>query len=392
MQKLSVELKNTPKDTPQVFCSVNSELNRDQSLSVASNLKKPKPNQKYSMKRILILLLTVGLFSCNSHLDKTISEPLTVKELKQFIDNDSLFKRTYKDIVYVRDTVLKSDMEKVKFADLTYDQIFEYMKFSADTAYFKPINEIEVKKEWNEKYGFYKEKVDSISNYWKKYKEEHSLESYAKVELAKIDKEYYSYSGDVKNVKLGFRLTPLKGKIDQIQFGYRIEAKINEKKNEDTYLSIISSIHSAFDKSWYLTTSPFSKPVVRYWEANSTNEKTFKNKTLETFNKEYNIYIEIDKIRKDGVNMSNMSNDDLNIPESVTYHWGYENENRECLKNFYVKDIIKEVLGKEYMDELDYQIQEIRKRWEHGDKILKEKDPLVFEFLNSKVQKEDENE
>ncbi len=34
MQKLLVELKNTPEDAPQVPCSVSGALNRDKSLSV----------------------------------------------------------------------------------------------------------------------------------------------------------------------------------------------------------------------------------------------------------------------------------------------------------------------------------------------------------------------
>ena len=34
MQKLQPKLKNTPKDTSLVLCSVNSSLNKDQSLSV----------------------------------------------------------------------------------------------------------------------------------------------------------------------------------------------------------------------------------------------------------------------------------------------------------------------------------------------------------------------
>ncbi|MBQ4914254.1 hypothetical protein J8L85_07390 [Maribacter sp. MMG018] len=324
------------------------------------------------MKKLLLLFTAIGLFSCNSHLDKPIFEPLTVNELKESIDSDSLFKDTYEYIVYIRDTILKTDMEKVKFADLTYEQVFDFAKFSSDTVYFKPVNE-RIEKEWNEKYGIYEQKVDSISDYWKKYKEENSIEQYVKVELARIDKEYYSYSGGIRNVNLGFRLTPLKGKIEQLRFGYKIEAKINEKDEEDIY----SSIYSALDKSWCLTTSPFSKPVVRYWEASYTNEKILKNKTLETFNRDYNIYIEVDEIRKDGVNISN---DDLNIPKSVINHWEYEN--KEYLEDWYINDIIEEVLGEEYMSKYDYRNQEI-------DKILKEKYPLVYEFIKVPMKKKE---
>jgi len=323
------------------------------------------------MKRIIYLLFAVALFSCNSPLDKSIFEPLSVEELKKSIEKDSLFKNTYECIVYVRDTVLKSDMEKVKFADLTYERIHDFVEFSSDTTYFNPIGE-RIEKEWKEKYGIYKDKVDSVSNYWKKYKEENSIEQYVKVELVEIDKEYCSDLSDIRNVNLGFRLTPLKGKIEQIRFGYSIEAKIDEKDKEDIY----SSIYSSLDKSWCLITSPFSRPVVRYWEANYTNEKILKYETLETLLRDYNIYIEIDVIRKDG---KNLSNDDLNIPVALENHWKYEN--KEYLQDLHLGNVVKEVLHKEYMEEYKYCFQEI-------DKIWKEKDSLVFEFLTLPMNKE----
>lgn len=320
------------------------------------------------MNKIIYLLFAVGLISCNSPLDKSIFEPLTVEELKQSIDKDSLFKNTYEYIVYVRDTVIKSDLEKVKFADLTYEQIHEFALFSADTTYFKPINE-RIKKEWTEKYGIYGEQVDSVSNYWKKFKKENSIEQYVKIELVEIDKEYYSYNNGVRSVNLGFRLTPLKGKIEQVRFGYSIEAKINEKENDDIYASL--------DKNWCRSTSPFSRPIVRYWEADYTNEKILKNKIIKTFLRDYNIHIEVDKIRKDG---KNMSNDDLNIPKALENHWKYENK-EGYLKDLYFDDVVKDVLNKEYMKNYEYRSQEI-------DKILKEKYPLTFEFVRLPQNKE----
>jgi hypothetical protein len=320
------------------------------------------------MNKIIYLLFAVGLISCNSPLDKSVFKPLTVEDLKQSIDKDSLFKNTYEYIVYVRDTVMKSDLEKVKFADLTYEQIHEFALFSADTTYFKPINE-RIEKEWTEKYGIYREQVDSVSNYWKKFKKENSIEQYVKIELVEIDKEYYSYNNGVRNVNLGFRLTPLKGKIEQVRFGYSIEAKINEKENGDIY--------SSLDKNWCRSTSPFSRPIVRYWEADYTNEKILKNKTIKTFLRDYNIHIEVDKMRKDG---KNMSNDDLNIPKALENHWKYENKER-YLKDIYFDDVVKDVLNKEYMPNYEYRSQEI-------DKILKENYPLTFEFVRLPQNKE----
>jgi hypothetical protein len=317
------------------------------------------------MRNLIYLLFIVLLASCNSTLDKSIFEPLTVEELKSSIEKDSLFEYTYVDITYVRDSVLTSDLEKVKYTDLTYSQIHDYNLFRFDTTYFNPIYE-RIEKEWDEKFGIYKEEVDSVSNYWKKYIEDNSIEQYVLIELVGIDKEYYSYGNDVRNVNLGFRLTPLKGKIEQVRFGYSIEAKINEKEKDDFY----SSYSSFLDKSWCRASSPFSGPVVRYWEADYTNEKILKSQTLKTFLRDYNIHIEVDKIRKDG---ENMSADDLNIPQALKNHWKYE-KREDSLQDLYFGDVVIEVLNKEYMSEFEYTLQE-------KVKILKEKFPLVSEFI-----------
>ena len=318
------------------------------------------------MNKIIYLIFTVGLISCNSPLDKSIFEPLSVEDLKKSIDKDSLFKNTYEYIVYVRDTVMKSDLEKVKFADLTYEEIHEFQLFLSDTTYFKPINE-KIEKEWAKKYGVYEKQVDSVSIYWKKFKEENSMKQYVKIDIVEIDKEYYSYGNDIRNVNIGFRLTPLKGRVEQIRFGFSIEAKINEKEKDDIY----SSLYSSLDKKWCRSTSPFSKPITRYWEVDYTDEKILKNKTLKTFLRDYNIHIEVDKIRKDGINMSN---DNLSIPKSIENYWEYENREEKYLQDLYFDDVVKEVLNKEFMTKYEYRGQEI-------DKILKNKYPLIFKFV-----------
>lgn len=315
------------------------------------------------MKYNVAIILVISIFSCKNPLNKPIFQPLTVEELKDAIQKDSVFEESYKYIQLIKDSVLKSDLDKAKWADLTYNRIYKIVKLAIDTTYFKPIGE-DLKKEWNEKYGKYQAKVDSVSNYWKHYKSQNSLEQYVNVELVEINKEYYEYIGDVKSVNLGFRLTPLKGQVDQLRFSYRIEPKINQKDEDN------ESLYSVLDKSWCLSTTPFSKPIIRYWEANYTNEKILKSKTIETVKRDYNIYIEIDEIRKDG---TNMSNDDLHIPESVQNHWRYEN--KEYLKDLYVPDVVKEVLHEEYLPEYEYRQQGI-------DKLLKKKDSVAFEFLS----------
>ncbi|QLE01309.1 hypothetical protein HX109_06910 [Galbibacter sp. BG1] len=73
-----------------------------------------------------------------------------------------------------------------------------------------------------------------------------------------------------------------------------------------------------------------------------------------------------------------MSNDDLNIPESVSDYWKYENKELgdDFLyfgDNMYIEDVVSEVLNEKYMSRFDYRNQEI-------NKILKEKDLLNYKF------------
>jgi hypothetical protein len=310
---------------------------------------------------IFALAVCIIMTSCSGSLDKPIFKSLTIEELKDAIKKDSLFEETYKQVQYAKDSILKTDIEKAKWADLTYSRIFRLVKFSNDTVYFKPINE-KLKKEWAEKYGKLLTRVDSISNYWKKYKEENSLDQYVKIELVEIDKEYYTYIGGIRDINLGFRLTPLKGAVDQLRFGYRIEPKLYEEKDNDP-------IYTAWDNSWCLTTTPFSSPVVRFWEVGYSNKNALEQKTIETFKRDYNIFIDVDQLRKDGINLKA---DDLKIPESIKKHWRYEKQ--QYLEDLYADEVAKELLNEEYMPEYEYlSDQKI--------KMLKKKDSLSYEFL-----------
>ena len=314
------------------------------------------------MRKFLLFIIALGLFSCQGPMKKSIFETMTVQELKNEFEKDSLFEKTYKYVQLVKDSLLKSEIEQVKWADLTYSRLQSFVRFASDTSYFNSESR-NLSNEWYLIYGDYLSKVDSISEYWKEYKSKNTIEQYVKIELVEIDKEYYTYSNDIKNVNLGFKLTPLKGKIDQMTFEYRIKPKLDED-DED-----IESLLSVFNTSRCIMSRPFSKPTVRYWEVDYKHEKILESRNINSFLRDYNIYIEVDEIRKNGVNMSD---DDLNIPKSVERYWEYEN--REYLSNFYAGDVIKELIFEDYIPEYEYIMQETQK-------ILKEKDLLCFEFL-----------
>jgi len=308
------------------------------------------------MKKIGLLLLVFStlLSGCNNISDKPISEKLTTEELSKAIKSDTLFSDFYE---YIRKHVDDlSEIKKAKYNDVNYRRLFSYIKFVDDTTYWNPLFD-KWGKEWDMKYGEYMPKADSTVNFWKKYLEENSLNKYVKVELAKIDKEYYSYSYGIKEVNLGFRLTPLQGTVEQIVFTYGYQAKIHEN-------------NKYYEKHRCRSTTPFSNPTIRYWEVDYSNRKLFSGHSVETFLRDYNLYIEITDIRKDGVNIST---DDFDTPEVISDYLQY-GENDDFMRDYYREKIISKLINEDYL-----------RRWEyyekHADVLREKKDKLCFDFL-----------
>ena len=179
---------------------------------------------KNTLCYLSLIIISTVFIRCNNPLKKSIFEPLTVEELKKVIDKDTSFRENYKGIRLVRDSIEQDELEEVNWIDLTYQRLQDLNHFAIDTSYFNPRRE-QFKKEWELKYGGYHLKVDSISNHWKKYKEENSLERFVKIELVNLRKDRYSYSSNIKDIYLGFRLTPLKGPRKTI-WNYRYVAFI----------------------------------------------------------------------------------------------------------------------------------------------------------------------
>lgn len=308
------------------------------------------------MKNLCLIFFMVAftLSSCSKISDKPVSEKLSTDELSKAIKSDTLFTAFYE---YVRKGVDDmSDIKKATYNDVTYRKLFKYVIFLQDTTYWNPLSE-KWEKEWESQYGMNLSKADSVLNYWKKYLKDNSLDKYVKIELARIDKEYYDYIGGIKEVNLGFKLTPLQGTIEQIRFNYGYKPKIS---GDSKY----------YESHNCISTSPFSSPTVRYWEASYSDRDKFAEKNVETFLRDYNLHIEITNIRKDGVNIST---DDFNVPKEVS----------ECLENevdypflfeLYKDELIKKLIYKDYLSKLDYQQKK-------ADEIREKKNKLCFDFL-----------
>jgi hypothetical protein len=297
----------------------------------------------------------LGLTGCNNISNKPVFEKLSAAELSKAIKSDSSFATFYENMRELVDEM--SDIKKAKYNEVTYQRLFKYFKFISDTTYWDPLSE-KWKKEWANKFSVSVSRADSTLNYWHKYLEENSLNKYVNIELAEIDKEYYEYIGGIKEVNLGFRLTPLEGKIEQIRFTYGYKPKIN---GDNKY----------YEKHSCISTSPISSPTTRFWEVGYSDRDNFAGKNVESFLRDYNLYIEITSIRKDGINTDI---DDIAIPKTVLEC--FENQkDYPALFELNKEDLIKEMINKEFITEWEY-------RAKRSDEIKEKKDKLCFDFLN----------
>ena len=312
------------------------------------------------MKKLIFLISIFVLWGCNNPIDKSVLIPLSEDELSKIVQKDSLFELTNFEIQYIRDNVLDLSADNSKWDKLTYRRVHKLMTFQYGTDNLNPTIE-QAEKDWQIKYGKYPHLVDSVLQYWKNFEKENSLESMLKIELASINKDYYSGTRRLRDINLGFRLTPLKGTVDQVQFSYYIEPKISEDRERPMF--------SFMDKEQCVATSPITRPTVRYWRASYKNRDLLSNHTLETFLRDYNIEIEIRRLRKDG---QNISQDDIKIPRSIRRYW--EQKENESLIDFYKTRIIEELLNDSYISEFEFVYNEITK-------VLREKDPLTIEFF-----------
>lgn len=319
------------------------------------------------MKKIMLYFAaTAILASCSSGLNKSILEPLTVDELKANMKKDTAFTDFYSDIQKIREYAMESDVRQAKYADITYKRVYKYEKKLADTSFINKLRN-EQQELYDLQYPSYKNEVDSILTYWKSYKNQYSLDSLVTIKYDELWKEYYSYSHDVKSVNIGFKVTPLKGTIQQLIFRYCIKSKISN----DGSMSLLDS-HRC------LASSPIYSAKTLYWEADYSDEKYLKNMSSSQVARDYDFNIEIVEVRMNGENMSEKLEA---IPRSVSRALRWDTD--EFMYDYYADDIIKDLINPNHIAFYDFYMKALT---EEQKKI----DPEVYELFKEWRNSDDE--
>jgi len=305
------------------------------------------------MKKVLLITVLVSLlYGCNQISNKSILIPLEQKELSNAIKQEDKFADYYNNLRKV--VQMMGDVDKATYGGITYRKFFEYIKFQNDTAFWNPLYE-KWEKEHEQKYAVCFSKLDSVIEYWSNYLKENSLDSYIKIELAEINTKYYNRYMWIDEVKLGFKLTPLKGKIEMINFNFYFRSKTDYKTSEEYRCEI---------------NTPFNGSIIVQETANYDDREIFAKYDAETFLKSYDVFFEVKSIIKDG---KFLKKDDIKIPKSIAKRFDWMKK-FDCMEGLYDNDIIKELIDIQYISESEYKSNK-------QDSIIKKKNYERYQEL-----------
>ncbi|MDO5315832.1 MAG: membrane lipoprotein lipid attachment site-containing protein [bacterium] len=322
------------------------------------------------MKKFLFFfVLTAVTAGCSNPINKSITEYLSVKEIKSISKKDPLFlafyDRYFENNCY--EHFLADKTVRVMYSDITYKRYYEYIKQINDDDFIDAIYE-EAEKEWNEKFDNVDQRFDSIINFWQNYLQENAPNTYLHVEFDHAD-TYYTYSQ--KGIKLYFKLTPQKGRLRSASFWYSIRTRGDDN-------SVLSG------RAYQI--QPFSNPVMLEDRPSfvDTQNAFYKDvvmnrMSVEELKEKYSFGFSIDDVRTDEGIYINMDKLCQEMPADIRMYLkelsgdfgsGADIEN---IMNNDKDSIIKHYIDKDYisLDEYKITLQNIR---------MEEIDPMCYNF------------
>lgn len=187
--------------------------------------------------RIVFIFICLFLSACGSLEDKSITEPLSIKERDELIKKN----HDYYNVFTLVDKLEKygnslTASERKTMENISYRCLRNFLMEWENNENLTPKKE-KYQKEWEDKYPLFQEKVDSIDKYWKMHLEECNASNYLKVELADIVDKSGVYQG---YVRIRVRFIPLKGKIDEasVNFGLFRKGERNSLMMERNKITI----------------------------------------------------------------------------------------------------------------------------------------------------------
>ena len=303
------------------------------------------------MKKIILFFAILSLVSCTDYGHKTsIMEPLTDDQLAANMEKDPEFEEMYQGIALIREFLKLDQTSVVKYREITYGDVIKFKSIELDK---KEVDKMHLQEYPTRK--SLRHQADSLLNVY------HGLQTDSLVRIEFIGKSIAKrYGSDIH--RLSFKVTPLKGSLDELTFSYLIApkskgyTKYDDKSYNDMsgYIFDIKNLHgekSVYDEHYHM-----------------------KDEHLKTLKGEYDTFFEIGKLTYKGMSLKNA---DWVIQETVE-NW------EECQKTWkedeteHIKvldKIASRVIDKSYISLESYYNLKVEEK-------QKEEFPLLYDLLD----------
>ena len=310
-------------------------------------------------------ILVFGLIACNP-LDISITEELSLEQIKSSSEKDSLFEQSFKIIKVFKSANKGDELAMSKYTHITYQDVLDYQKELDNTESWEEKFK-EYEKSWNNKYSNCTDLglayIDSWENARVSYNQINDPKNFVQIDLVGVQTDYYGSISGIKNAYYKFKITPLKGRVEQVIWNVNPTAKINGKIDKTQSLRILNS-----DR--YIYSRPFSRSVFGSYEVGYSNESKVGGESHQTLLRDYFLNLEIEKVR---VNGQNYQLDDFDLPTDVKFYMKEIEEGDSTMADFYLSEIIREYIDSSYQTLTSFQLKQ-------KEKYLKERYPLIWEM------------
>lgn len=185
------------------------------------------------LKLIFVAVICIFTISCEDAINKSVTEPMTLEEIKKTTEQFKDFGDVYDRIFYVISNI--SPAEKAEFVALTYEDYYQYQKEIKEK---KTKWDNDADREWQKLHGWKVAHIDSVYYYWKQRWEEYH-ESH-KLTIEPVAYSVIEGAWQNKLPAVSIKITSKRGEIGYLHAVFAIENKSID--NFDNILSYYYAI------------------------------------------------------------------------------------------------------------------------------------------------------
>lgn len=315
-------------------------------------------------KNIFLLALILFLVGCNeSSINRSVLQPIgedEIAKLERKYPNISTF---YEYVIQVRNS--QSDEMLQSYSNLTYRRVYDFLTAYADHEY--DIKE-KIKEEWQQHYGFYEIKLDSLHDNLSDWYEANKLESRVKitcVDVLPTPEDANAWQSLMFYCKVKVENLTNEA-IEDVEYDLAI---CDTKKKAFGDIHFITNTAEKADGSLYMAWSS------QYGKTWSKDQESLLDYGQEDLYKHYNIDYRIKSLRQNGKLLTNDMIKDADPNFQILSKQLWKTNMTSTGRLYYLKEAVKSVFDVNYLTFDEYYNEVI-------DNKVREIDPESFNFLS----------